>query len=151
MMAVQTSSKAWAISDSAVRWIARCPDHPHARRTKQLPPHLVAAASVTSTVLRPSPVTTMAALARLAPVGHNHQLFTPAQQAHLRLHDKGVSLDRGWSPLTMSARPSPEGGVSYSPSARTSTSAVSRPEKFCWPVMRLPSRVAKLRHKPAWI
>jgi hypothetical protein len=38
----------------------------------------------------------------------------------------------------------------YSPSARTTSSAVSVPEKFCWPVTRLPSRTANPRHIPPW-
>jgi len=42
------------------------------------------------------------------------------------------------------------GASRYSPSALTSTSAVSSGEKFCCPVTRLPSRKAKPRQSPAW-
>ena len=38
----------------------------------------------------------------------------------------------------------------HSPSASHTTFAVSAPEKFCCPVTRLPSRMAKPFHKPAW-
>src|SRR5262245_58305758 len=38
----------------------------------------------------------------------------------------------------------------YSPSARTTSSAVSDPEQFCCPVMRFPSRTANPRHIPPW-
>ena len=35
------------------------------------------------------------------------------------------------------------------PKARITAAAVSAPEKFCWPVTRLPSRTANARHSPA--
>src|SRR5262245_59492315 len=37
----------------------------------------------------------------------------------------------------------------YPPSASITALAVSWPEKFCWPVIRLPSRIAKPRQVPA--
>lgn len=37
----------------------------------------------------------------------------------------------------------------YSPRAAATASAVSVPEKFCCPVIRLPSRIANPRHRPA--
>lgn len=42
-------------------------------------------------------------------------------------------------------------GPSQSPRARISASAVSIPEKSCWPVSRFPSRTANPRHSPAWM
>jgi hypothetical protein len=36
----------------------------------------------------------------------------------------------------------------YSPKAIATASAVSVPEKFCCPVIKFPSRIAKPRHKP---
>ena len=37
------------------------------------------------------------------------------------------------------------------PSVSMIKSAVSPPLKFCWPVTRLPSRMAKPFHSPAWM
>jgi hypothetical protein len=42
------------------------------------------------------------------------------------------------------------GHVAQPPKASQTARAVSPPEKFCWPVTRLPSRTANARHSPAW-
>lgn len=39
--------------------------------------------------------------------------------------------------------------IGQRPRASMTRAAVAAPEKFCWPVIRLPSRTAKLRHRPA--
>ena len=39
----------------------------------------------------------------------------------------------------------------YRPSVSMTSAANSPPLKFCWPVMRLPSRTANPRHRPAWM
>jgi len=48
-----------------------------------------------------------------------------------------------------SADPCDSSLLRHLPKACTSNSAVAAPEKFCCPVMRLPSRIVKGRHSPA--
>src|SRR5690348_2537886 len=65
------------------------------------------------------------------------------------LHASVLSAVPGRSLAQLDAAENDNADLGYSPSARTRTSAVSSGEKFCCPVTRLPSRMAKPRHSPA--
>jgi len=66
---------------------------------------------------------------------------------------QGIGLFRepGSGPPTGSERPAGAPVVAQRPTASRMRRAVSAPEKFCWPVTRLPSRMAKERNAPAWM
>ena len=78
------------------------------------------------------------------------QFFSDEQMERLRSYPD-IGREELIRFFTLTAEGSGVRHPGYRPGAVAMTSAVSPPEKFCWPVIRLPSRMAKLFHRPAWM